>query len=121
MNFAFENTSVCYAECDLSDVSVAVVGSEKKTLNIALASPLEVYSVSKFDDYEIVIYLPRFVYAGVKEYDVAGRVDVVTKNDVVIDSVPLLFINNAPEIIVSEKEKLSLFEKIKNKLKKDCR
>ncbi len=117
MNFAFDNTTVNYAECDLSGVSVAVVGSGKKSLNVELATPLKFHSVKKYDDYETVIYLPRFVYAGVKKGDVSGRVDLVSKNGTIIDSSSLIFTDDAPEIVIDKKEKSSFLKKLKNKIK----
>ncbi len=117
MNFAFDNTRVNYAECDLSGVSVAVVGSNIKNIKVTLATPLEVYCVKDYDDYETVIYIPRFVYAGIKKGDVSGRVDLVSKNGAVIDSSPLVFASDAPEKIIQKNKKTSFFEKLKNKFK----
>ena len=118
MDFAFDNTTVNYVECDLSGVSVDVVGSSVKNVKVSLAKPLEVYCVRKVEDYEIVIYLPRFVYSGVNCGDVSGRVDLVGKNGVIIDSSPLIFNDDAPEDLTQLKENLTLLEKIKNKFRK---
>ncbi len=117
MNFAFENTSVSYPECDLSGVCVAVTGAKKSTLNVALATPLELHSVKPYEDYEMVIYLPRFVYAGVKKGDVSGRVDLVSKNGTIIDSSTLVFTSDAPEKMIQNNKKISFWQKLKNKFK----
>ncbi len=117
MNFAFENTSVSYPECDLSGVSVTVTGSEKSTLKVELAAPLELHSVKPYEDYKMVIYLPRFVYAGVKKGDVSGRVDLVSKNGTVIDSSTLIFTSEALEKTITNTKKISFLQKLKNKFK----
>lgn len=117
LDFAFKNTSVSYPECDLSDVNVAVTGSEKSFLKIEPATPLKLHSVKRYEDYELVIYLPHFVYGGVEKGDVAGRVDLVSKNDVVIDSSTLVFTSSAPEKTLQNDEKISFFKKLKNKIK----
>ncbi len=118
MDFAFDNTGVKYAECDLSRVSVKVVGSTVNELKVSLATPLEVYCVRDIDDYETVIYLPRFVYSGVEKGDISGRVDLVSKNGIIIDSSPLVFEGDAPENSAQLKENLTVFEKIKNIFRK---
>lgn len=117
MNFAFENTSVSYPECDLSGVCVAVTGAKKSTLNVELATPLELHSVKPYEDYEMVIYLPRFVYAGVKKGDVSGRVDLVSRNGTIIDSSTLVFTSDAPEKMTQNNKKISFWQKLKNKFK----
>ncbi len=117
MNFAFDNTRVSYAECDLSEVLVPVVGSDVNNLKVTLATPLEVYCVKNFEDYEVVIYIPRFVYSGIKKGDISGRVDLVSEKGVVIDSAPLLFTADAPEALYEIRENESFFEKLKNKFK----
>ena len=117
LDFAFKNTSVSYPECDLSNVNVAVTGSEKSFLKIEPATPLVLHSVKRYEDYEFIIYLPHFVYGGVEKGDVAGRVDLVSKNDVVVDSSTLVFTSSAPEKTLQNDEKISLFKKLKNKIK----
>ena len=92
--------------------------SSVKNLKVSLAKPLEVYCVRNVEAYETIIYLPRFVYSGVNCGDVSGRVDLVGKNGVIIDSSPLIFHDDAPEDLTQLKENLTLLEKIKNKFRK---
>lgn len=117
MDFAFSNTNISYVEADLSGVSVSVVGSDVMSLNVEPASPLELHSVKDYKDYSLVVYVPHFVYGGINKGDVAGRVDLISKNGVVIDSSTLVFKSDAPENII-KKQKISLFERLKNKLSK---
>ncbi len=117
MNFAFDNTAVSYPDCELSGICVDVVGSETCSLKVELATPLELHCVKKHEDYELVIYLPKFVYAGVKKGDISGRVDLVSKNGTIIDSSSLIFTDDAPEKVIDKKEKSSFFTKLKNKFK----
>lgn len=117
MSFAFDNTSVNYVNCDLSKTCVKVVGAEKSSLKVTLATNLKVYCVREFNDYKTEIYLPHFVYGGIKKGDVTGRVDLVGRSGVVIDSAPLIFAEDAPEKNVDEKDNLNFLNKIKNKIK----
>ena len=117
MDYAFGNTTISYVEADVSHVSVSVVGSGVRSLGVELASPLVVHIVKGYSDYDLVFYVPPFVYAGVNKDDVAGRVDLISEKGVVIDSSTLVFKSDAPEN-VAENKKTSLFERLKNKFRK---
>ncbi len=116
MDYAFDNTTVSYPECDLSGIKVAVVGSDESDLKVELATPLEIYSVKPYADYEFVIYLPRFVYAGVERGEISGRVDLVSKNGTVIDSSTLVFVTDAPERATEINKNIGFFKKLINKI-----
>ena len=105
MDFAFGNTNISYVEADLSGVSVSVVGSDVMSLNVEPASPLELHSVKDYKDYSLVVYVPHFVYGGINKGDVAGRVDLISKNGVVIDSSTLVFKSDAPENIIKKQKR----------------
>ena len=115
MDFAFDNTTVSYPECDLSGLEVAVVGSGLSALKVELATPLEIHSVKLYEDYDFVFYLPRFVYAGVKQGEISGRVDLVSKNGTVIDSSALVFTTDAPEKASEDNKNKSFFKKLINR------
>ena len=117
MDFAFNNTTTSYVDVDTSDVNVSVVGADARSLRVEAASPMAIHSVKGYSDYDLVFYVPRFVYAGVNKGDVAGRVDLISKNDVVIDSSTLVFKSDASEN-VAENKKTSLFDRLKNKFRK---
>ncbi len=116
MDFAFDNTTVSYPECDLSEVEVAVVGSDLSALKVEIATPLQIHSVKPYEDYEFVVYLPRFVYAGVKQGEISGRVDLVSKNGAVIDSSALVFTTDAPEKVLENNKNTGFFKKLINKI-----
>ncbi|MBQ8182578.1 MAG: D-alanyl-D-alanine carboxypeptidase [Clostridia bacterium] len=117
MDFAFENTGVHYAQCDLKNISVHVVGSEKDSIKVTLATPLEYHSVKETDDYKTEIYLPQFLYAGIKKGDCIGRVDLLNNKGKVISSSFITSLEDAPEILIDEREKQNFLEQIINKFK----
>lgn len=116
MEYAFGILEVTTVDFDADKINVCVVGSDKKTVGVKLSSPLSFYSTSDFKDYETVIYVKPFLYAGVNEGDYVGWVEVKNKNGKVITSSYLLCDSNA-DINNAETNDITVFQKIINKIK----
>ena len=93
-----------------------MVGSQKKQVSVKLSSPLSFASTKDFKDYETVVYVKPFLYAGVNEGDYVGWVELKNKDGKVITSSYLVSAETA-KADFDEFQNVTVFQKFINKIK----
>ena len=95
---------------DDSKLKVNVAGGEKNTIKCVTKTARAVLLNGKADDTKAVIYLPRFVYAPVKQGDVVGKVRYYY-NDIIVAEEDILAVEGTEFRTVGEN---GFFEKIRD-------
>lgn len=116
MEYAFGILETKTADFDADAIKISVVGSQKKQVSIKLSSPLSFASTKDFKDYETVVYVKPFLYAGVNEGDYVGWVELKNKDGKVITSSYLVSAETA-KADSDEIQNVTVFQKIINKIK----
>lgn len=112
--YGFSNVKVQKAEFDAGEISVAVVGSEKKSINTYLSGDLA-FSSAKTDlsDVSVQVYCEKFIYAGIEKGDVVGIVKAVNSDGTVLAECSLLAAESAPLSFTEKTDPPTVWEKIK--------
>lgn len=116
MEYAFGILEIKTADFDAAGIKVSVVGSQKKQVSVKLSSPLSFASTKDFKDYETVVYVKPFLYAGVNEGDYVGWVEIKNKDGKVITSSYLVSAETA-KADSDEIQDVTVFQKFINKIK----
>ena len=116
MEYAFGILEIKTADFDAAGIKVSVVGSQKKQVSVKLSSPLSFASTKDFKDYETVVYVKPFLYAGVNEGDYVGWVELKNKDGKVITSSYLVSAETA-KADFDEFQNVTVFQKFINKIK----
>lgn len=116
MEYAFGILETKTADFDADAIKISVVGSQKKQVSVKLSSPLSFASTKDFKDYETVVYVKPFLYAGVNEGDYVGWVELKNKDGKVITSSYLVSAETA-KADSDEIQNVTVFQKIINKIK----
>ncbi len=116
MEYAFGILEIKTADFDAAGIKVSVVGSQKKQVSVKLSSPLSFASTKDFKDYETVVYVKPFLYAGVNEGDYVGWVELKNKDGKVITSSYLVSAETA-KADFDEFQNITVFQKFINKIK----
>lgn len=116
MEYAFGILEIKTADFDAAGIKVSVVGSQKKQVSVKLSSPLSFASTKDFKDYETVVYVKPFLYAGVNEGDYVGWVELKNKDGIVITSSYLVSAETA-KADFDEFQNVTVFQKFINKIK----
>ncbi len=116
MEYAFGIIEIKTPDFDADRIKISVVGSQKKQVSVKLSAPLSFASTKDFKDYETVVYVKQFLYAGVNEGDYVGWVELKNKDGKVITSSYLVSAENAKATEV-EGDNITVFQKIINKIK----
>lgn len=116
MEYAFGILEIKTADFDAAGIKVSVVGSQKKQVSVKLSSPLSFASTKDFKDYETVVYVKPFLYAGVNEGDYVGWVELKNKDGKVITSSYLVSAETA-KADSDEFQNVTVFQKFINKIK----
>lgn len=116
MEYAFGILEIKTADFDADGIKISVVGSQKKQVSIKLSSPLSFASTKDFKDYETVVYVKQFLYAGVNEGDYVGWVELKNKDGKVITSSYLVSAETA-KANSGESDNVTVFQKFINKIK----
>ena len=116
MEYAFGILETKTANFDAEKIKISVVGSQKKQVSVKLSSPLSFASTKDFKDYETVVYVKQFLYAGVNEGDYVGWVELKNRDGKVITSSYLVSAETA-KANSDESDNVTVFQKIINKIK----
>lgn len=116
MEYAFGILEIKTADFDAAGIKVSVVGSQKKQVSVKLSSPLSFASTKDFKDYETVVYVKPFLYAGVNEGDYVGWIELKNKDGKVITSSYLVSAETA-KADFDEFQNVTVFQKFINKIK----
>ena len=116
MEYAFGILEIKTADFDAAGIKVSVVGSQKKQVSVKLSSPLSFASTKDFKDYETVVYVKPFLYAGVNEGDYVGWVEIKNKDGKIITSSYLVSAETA-KADFDEFQNVTVFQKFINKIK----
>ena len=116
MEYAVGILEIKTADFDAAGIKVSVVGSQKKQVSVKLSSPLSFASTKDFKDYETVVYVKPFLYAGVNEGDYVGWVELKNKDGKVITSSYLVSAETA-KADFDEFQNVTVFQKFINKIK----
>ena len=116
MEYAFGILETKTANFDAEKIKISVVGSHKKQVSVKLSSPLSFASTKDFKDYETVVYVKQFLYAGVNEGDYVGWVELKNRDGKVITSSYLVSAETA-KANSDESDNVTVFQKFINKIK----
>ena len=116
MEYAFGILETKTANFDAEKIKISVVGSHKKQVSVKLSSPLSFASTKDFKDYETVVYVKQFLYAGVNEGDYVGWVELKNRDGKVITSSYLVSAETA-KADFDEFQNVTVFQKFINKIK----
>ncbi len=116
MEYGFGILEIKTADFDADSIKVSVVGSQKKYVSVKLSTPLSFASTKDFKDYETVVYVKQFLYAGVNEGDYVGWVELKNKDGKVITSSYLVSAETA-KANSDESDNVTVFQKFINKIK----
>lgn len=116
MEYAFGILETKTANFDAEKIKISVVGSHKKQVSVKLSSPLSFASTKDFKDYETVVYVKKFLYAGVNEGDYVGWVELKNRDGKVITSSYLVSAETA-KANSDESDNVTVFQKFINKIK----
>ena len=116
MEYAFGILETKTANFDADGIKISVVGSQKKQVSVKLSSPLSFASTKGFKDYETVVYVKQFLYAGVNEGDYVGWVELKNRDGKVITSSYLVSAETA-KANSDESDNVTVFQKFINKIK----
>ena len=116
MEYAFGILETKTANFDADGIKISVVGSQKKQVSVKLSSPLSFASTKDFKDYETVVYVKQFLYAGVNEGDYVGWVELKNRDGKVITSSYLVSAETA-KANSDESDNVTVFQKFINKIK----
>ena len=116
MEYAFGILETKTANFDADGIKISVVGSQKKQVSVKLSSPLSFASTKDFKDYETVVYVKQFLYAGVNEGDYVGWVELKNRDGKVITSSYLVSAETA-KANSDESDNITVFQKFINKIK----
>lgn len=111
-DYGFERVSSYKVDFSTDKISLTVVGSDNKYINVKLNTDL-VYTSENEKQTKAITYCESFLYAGVKKGDVVGCVKVFSTDNVLLCESDLISTENAPMNFTKREKILTIFDKIK--------
>ena len=112
-DYGFERVKEYKADFNAEKISIDVVGSNKKAINVRLSAPLTYTALKEQAGTSVVVFCENFLYAGIKKGDVVGKAVLYSQNGTRLCESQLLSQTDAPIAKARVKNK-SFFEKIKD-------
>ncbi len=113
MDYAFSDIKKEKVSVDLSMYKIPVVGSDKEVISGKLLTDLEIPYSKDIPEYNVVCFIPRFIYSGIKKGDYVGWVEIQSAQGNCISKGYIVSCENADENILSPKKE-TFIEKLRN-------